>query len=86
MLKWPHEVKPTTMYEIYDAIRDPIWQSFRMSLKGHPTSWKLDALHERRERQINSGLWTRDREIQIDNYINALKRGGQLNMNLEVVK
>jgi hypothetical protein len=86
VLKWPHEVKTYTRSEVTGAIFYADWQDFRLSLKGVETVRKLKLLDARRTSLINSGLWTRDREIQIDNYINALKRGGQLNMNLEVVK
>lgn len=86
MLKWPHEVKTYTRYEVHTAIFYADWQDFRMSLKGVPTPKKLDMLDARRTNLIRSGLWVNAHQIQIDNYINALKRGGQLNMNLEVVK
>lgn len=73
MNKWPYEVACLQRSVILRAVRDPEWQEFRRSLKGLDTETKLDKLFERKEA---SSRWTSD--VQIDNYINALLRGGQL--------
>ena len=62
-----------TRVEIATAVDDDEWQRFRVSLKGKTTSEKYLCL-----------IWwlsthkTRRAEIQVTNYVNALKRGGQL--------
>lgn len=88
MNKWPHEVTQLTTAEITThCVKSAGWQSFRESLKGLPTTEKLDRLAHWRQMDIDGvGLVRRRCQVQIDNYINALKRGGQLNMNLEVVR
>ena len=60
--------------EIDKAIDDEKWQEFRKSLKGISTEEKLDKLQE----WLNSHKGSRKAEVQVINYINALKRGGQL--------
>ena len=73
MTEWPHEVCSVTVSEIREAIEDPDWQSFRLSLKGIPTTDKLIRLDRYRKTGFNRVV-----QVRIDNYINALKRGGQL--------
>lgn len=82
MKKWPHEVPRLTVCEISKAIKDPDWQAFRRGLKGQPTSTKLHLLHKYLTISPREELPAR--EIRVANYINALKRGGQLNADLEV--
>lgn len=91
MKKWPYVVKPLSTEEIRLAITDDSWQRFRLSLKGLTTEDKLDRLNAYRQNLLNNGYLiaqrrTREVEVRVDNYINALKRGGQLNMELEVVR
>ena len=62
-----------TQAEILRAVKDPDWQRFRVSLKGKTTEQKLRELE--RWLELHPG---RDAEIRVTNYINALKRGGQL--------
>lgn len=66
------------------CVKDEVWQGFRASLKGLSTEVKLDWLRGWLETNID--MAPRRTRVQVDNYINALKRGGQLNMNLEVVR
>ena len=93
VVKWPFEVQPYTTSEVMEyCVRDKEWQKFRLILKGVPTFKKLEMLSLRREANIKAnegrlGVFvSRRHQVQIDNYLNALKRGGQLNMNLEVTK
>ncbi len=87
MLSWPHTVKPMTKEEILSSTADSDWQSFRVTMKGMTTSEKLDRLSfYRMTKLLPDDSLQRVHEVQIDNYINALKRGGQLNSNLGVVK
>lgn len=65
--------------EIMWAIKDDEWQAFRRSLKGLSTVQKLRKLHW----WLSQSLFDfdkdhRKRQVQVMNYINALKRGGQL--------
>ncbi len=55
------------------AIRDTEWQKFRKSLKGLSTEAKLRKLHT--WQQTHPG---HKAKVQVQNYINALKRGGQI--------
>ena len=82
MDKWPKTVESWSQDEILTHVKNAEWQSFRLSLKGIPTKQKLLRLfwyllddHDEDPRAI---------KCRVDNYINALKRGGQLNMDLEV--
>jgi hypothetical protein len=87
MKQWPYEVKSLTQAEILDHVYTSGWQSFRARLKGLPTEEKLDRLAFWRDMEFGGPGYVRRRcEVQIDNYINALKRGGFLNDKLEVVK
>lgn len=76
MNHWPHKVNQYTREAIKDAIRCPEWQVFRESLKRLPTTEKLDCLdYYLHRRGIDKFVETK---TQVDNYINALLRGGQL--------
>jgi hypothetical protein len=87
---WPYLVVGTTGSEIRQfCVMDTNergWQKYRASMKGESTSKKLDMLLTWRVRHlIGAGLiLPRDVQVQIDNYINALKRGGLLNEDLKV--
>lgn len=58
-----------------EIIRDETWQQFRLSLKGRTTEDKLEHLKYWLEHGASPKRW---REIQVTNYINALRRGGQI--------
>jgi hypothetical protein len=67
------------MCEIKEYVNDNPWQGFRRSLKGLSTEVKLDELQNYLEsRTTEDGFLGRDVEVRVDNYINALLRGGQL--------
>lgn len=57
--------------DIQRAVRDDRWQVFRVSLKGLSTGEKLKRLREYRRRHD-----TEKARIQVENYVNALKRAG----------
>lgn len=80
MNNWPYKIVSLTRQEIDDAIQDDHWQQVRLSMKGVATPEKLRILKDYRTQCINSGKGTlsRKHQVQIDNYINALLRGGQL--------
>lgn len=82
VVKWPFQVLPYTSSEVtLFCVQDEKWQKFRKTLKGTPTFKKLEYLSIYRPEKP-----TRRHQVQIDNYINALRRGGQLNLKNEVVK
>jgi len=66
-----------TKPEIMEAIADPEWQKFRVSLKGEDTVAKLGALCVWQA----AHKYSRKSVVQVENYLNALKRGGQLNVD-----
>lgn len=78
----------TTRERIKEAVDDPFWRTFRNSLKGLPTEEKLDALRvyftyhtdakHLQHDMADVNLTECDICIQVDNYIKALCRGGQL--------
>jgi len=88
-VKWQFTVLPYTSSEVRDyCTNDKEWQKFRLTLKGVPTFKKLEMLRIRRASYVSMSQLLPDRrtQVQCDNYVNSLKRGGQLNMKLEVVK
>lgn len=92
MHSWPHKLYVWNLSQIHEAIADSRWQKFRISMKGVPTETKLDMLQD----YLNTMTTVYECEVEdlkevdwkeqcrIDNYINALKRGGQLNVGGEV--
>lgn len=76
---------------VYLAADAPKWQLFRVSMKGLTTEAKIFMLEQWLSQNSTSKPDTSrsireiDR-IRVNNYIGALRRGGQLNANLEVVK
>lgn len=75
---WTHPVNMHTREEIDNAVEDPYWQCIRRGMKGLPTEEKLDILNSYLFFAIHGGILPRACEVQVDNYINALLRGGQL--------
>lgn len=59
---------------ILQSVNDSEWQTFRISLKGLETEKKI----ERLKVWIMINRFSRKSKIQVTNYINALKRGGQI--------
>lgn len=86
--RWGYDVLPYTMEEVQDfCVRNEEWQNFRRSLKGVPTIGKLARLEIRRLSKLHPTLGLkRIHQVQIDNYINALKRGGQLDVDCNFVR
>jgi hypothetical protein len=80
MNQWPYEVTTLQFGEIMEAVKNERWQTFRLSLKGLSTSDKLEKLkaYMRNSRYEDKGSLSRVEQVRIDNYINALLRGGQL--------
>lgn len=62
------------------------WQLFRFSLKGLHTVEKLALLIVYKAYAFDKDIHQTVINCRVDNYIGALKRGGQLNDKLEIVK
>lgn len=79
MKSWPFKIDRWSPQQIAEAVKNDEWQAFRRSLKGQTTENKLIWLRARyagiREKYARVP-W--EEKCRIDNYINALKRGGQL--------
>ena len=63
-----------TNLKIQRAVKEPKWQRLRKSLKGEPTKIKIQRLKAYAATSPNP----EKAQIQVQNYINALKRGGKL--------
>jgi len=72
--------------QILPAINDSTWQMFRASIKGISTQEKLKALEEYiwdkaipvEDSMYKKCLIPKVVAVRVTNYVNALKRGGQL--------
>ena len=75
-------------HAVYASETASEWQKFRVSLKGQSTELKLHRLERRYERMqaaADKDEFELER-IRIGNYIGALRRGGQLNEDMEIMK
>lgn len=78
---WTNDEIREAVYMMEDSVN---WQLFRVSLKGLTTQEKLYMLAQY---YVHHDAETTAREkLRIDNYIGALRRGGQLGMYNEVLK
>lgn len=79
MSSWEHPVEHTSVKDITaHAVNNATWQKYRLAMKGKPTAEKLSMLRSWRSAHMVDGKVPKATQVQIDNYINALKRGGQL--------
>jgi hypothetical protein len=85
MKQWYPSLRSLTREEIFDAVDDPQWQRFRLSLKGLPTELKLDKLHKYLFNGCEYGTFN-DRTIRVANYLAALRRAGLLNSQNGVIR
>lgn len=84
MKKWLYKINYVSRYDvIVHCVNDFEWQMFRIKvLKGISTEHKLAQLD----------AWIRDHhssfasKCQVDNYLGALKRGGQIDSEGNVLK
>lgn len=84
MKVWPHAVASYTQHEVkVYAVENQEWQEFRISLKGLSTEEKLDRLDNLRASKMDQkGEMPYERflprrwQVAIDNYVQALYRGG----------
>jgi hypothetical protein len=76
----------TYAQRVREAVDDEEWQTFRKSLKGMDTasklnnlrSWYFDRPHIRANYEEHRTSDACDVCVQVDNYLKALARGGQL--------
>jgi hypothetical protein len=90
---WPYHaergISPEDAQKL--CVQHAEWQTIRLSMKGEPTYRKLEILRDWREGMKRSKIgdgWVQVDEQrldvrlkQIDNYLGALRRGGQLDDN-----
>lgn len=93
---WAYSSSFTEEYSIA-TIRDAVyfaegveeWQQFRVSMKGLSTKEKIYCLewwYLNRVQFVSKSETRRLNLIRVNNYLGALKRGGQLNSELQIVK
>jgi hypothetical protein len=75
---WNRKINVLSRAEIMTAIDNDVWQSFRLSLKGVSTEKKLMQLESYLRQREERKCCSRVEYVRVDNYINALLRGGQL--------
>lgn len=82
---YPKEVVADAVYTSEGA---PEWQRFRVALKGLETWEKLAFLEARWDIYVKDDIMSSQavERIRINNYIGALRRGGQLDDKFNVVK
>lgn len=69
-----------TRSEIMEHIKCPEWQAIRVSMKGTTTRHKL----LRCKKHLIDQEYSHAAKVQVMNYVNALKRGGQLGMDVSL--
>ena len=84
MQKWEREICYVSRYEVIKyCVNDFDWQQFRINvLKGTSTAAKLELLKDWLVRY----KCNRASVCQVDNYLGALKRGGQISATGEILK
>jgi len=60
--------------EIARAVRDEVWQRYRKMMKGKSLTEKFNML----KNHLRSENYSKKSKIQVTNYVNALRRAGQI--------
>ena len=85
MNAWAAKLTVWNMRQILEAVDDAKWQKFRLSLKGIATTEKLLRLSDWLDAAfLRDGAIHWKDQCRVDNYVNALKRGGQLTVDGKV--
>lgn len=90
--RWQHVVHKHSpddvRHAVYNSRTSDNWQKFRVSLKGQSTKLKLYRMGHRFARMLqNDDAHEQSLErVRIDNYIGALRRGGQLDKEGNIVR
>jgi hypothetical protein len=71
--------------EVWASVLDGHWQALRTSMKGLPTYSKIHLCRTWLEEREAGGV-DRVARVCVHNYIGALKRGGQLSADGEILK
>lgn len=81
---WGNKITTVNRYDvIVHCVNNFTWQKYRLHvLKGKDTKEKLDLLQAWLTENKNSHA----AQCQVDNYLGALKRGGQIDASGKVVK
>lgn len=85
MFEWPHNDQVSAGYPPADVknycVLSPEWQKVRVLMKGIPTHEKLQVLKDWWDKMRGELGAELDYviEVQVGNYLGALRRGGQLN-------
>ncbi len=93
-LEWVKDYKQPNADEVrwavYEGPGHREWQLFRVSLKGLSTSDKLYGLKRYFDSIMHNLQRTEEEQqlcvIRVNNYVGALRRGGLLNADFEIVK
>lgn len=85
---WSAKQIRTAVYDSFDAEE---WQKFRVALKGLSTAHKLFRLLQYRHNHaqydsVTGFVIPEHIQCRVDNYVNALKRGGQLDSEGNIVR
>ena len=87
LFEWPKEYSVQAGYPPQEVRRYCVlhsaWQRTRLSMKGKPTHEKLAILKAWWDREKSEGYIT---EVQVGNYLGALRRGGQLDDRNQIRK
>lgn len=86
MKEWARSVGSWNMQFILKCVDNDAWQAFRRSMKGVSTEEKLDMLEDYVRTHEVAGTYDIVEQCRIDNYINALLRGGQLKRIENIIK
>jgi hypothetical protein len=91
LVEWPHNNEVEAGYHPYlvqeHCVRNEDWQRIRLSMKGIPTHEKLLVLKrwwDKKLAEVRGQTFSADNnpfyptQIQVGNYLGALRRGGQL--------
>lgn len=82
-MSWDRKItSPSRIDIIKYAVNNYEWQQFRLSLKGISTFDKLTELSKWLTQHDDS----HEAQVQVDNYLGALKRGGQISADGKILK
>lgn len=84
--RWEHDIQHLSQQEILTAVKCERWQTVRRGMKGTTTTEKLKTCEWWLTNGCSECCDKHRRSVQVDNYINALKRGGQLDLEGNVVR
>lgn len=84
MQKRPVQAGYPPHYVSEHCVNNADWQALRLRMKGKATHEKLAMCERWWDLRINAHPYST--EVQVGNYLGALRRGGQLDMNNQIRK